>query len=83
MINIKMNKIFYNCLKSIGFKLNIYGEETGSDYKIGCPTKLLNIYKEYSKAEKVNCFIECLDIVKSCFNGEPIIFTVGFSSWNV
>lgn len=69
---------FYNCLKSIGFKLNIYGEETGSDYKIGCPAKLLNIYKEYSKAEKVNCFIECLDIVKSCFNGEPLSLQWGF-----
>lgn len=63
---------FYNCLKSIGFKLNIYGEEIGNDYKIGCPAKLLNVYKEYSKVEKVDCFIECLDIIKSCFNGEPI-----------
>lgn len=69
---------FYNCLKSVGFKLDIYGEESGSDYKIGCPAKLLNIYKEYSKVDKVECFIECLDIIKSCFNGEPLSL-----QWNV
>lgn len=63
---------FYNCLKSVGFKLDIYGEESGSDFKIGCPAKLLNIYKEYSKAGKTDCFIECLDIIKACFNGNPV-----------
>lgn len=63
---------FYNCLKSIGFKLNIYGEESGNNYKISCPAKLLEVYKEYNNAEKVDCFIECLDIIKTCFNGEPL-----------
>lgn len=63
---------FYNCIKSIGFKLDIYGEESGSDFKIGCPAKLLNIYTEYSKVEKLDCFIECLDIIKACFNGDPV-----------
>lgn len=69
---------FYNCLKSIGFKLDIYGEESGSDFKIGCPAKLLNIYTDYVKVEKVEYFVECLDIIKSCFNGEPLSL-----QWNV
>lgn len=63
---------FYNCLKSIGYKLDIYGEEIGSDFRIGCPAKLLNVYKEYNKADKVNCFVECMDIIKSCFNGDSL-----------
>lgn len=63
---------FYNCLKSIGYKLDIYGEEIGSDFRIGCPAKLLNVYKEYNKAGKVNCFVECMDIIKSCFNGDSL-----------
>lgn len=63
---------FYNCLKSIGYKLDIYGEEIGSDFRIGCPAKLLTVYKEYNKADKVNCFVECMDIIKSCFNGDPL-----------
>lgn len=63
---------FYNCLKSIGYKLDIYGEEIGSDFRIGCPAKLLNAYKEYNKADKVNCFVECMDIIKSCFNGDSL-----------
>ena len=41
---------FYNCIKSIGFKLDIYGEQIGKDYKICCPAKLLNTYKEYAQA---------------------------------
>lgn len=63
---------FYNCLKSIGYKLDIYGEEIGNDFRIGCPAKLLNVYKEYNKAGKVNCFVECMDIIKSCFNGDSL-----------
>lgn len=63
---------FYNCLKSIGYKLDIYGEEIGSDFRIGCPAKLLNVYKEYNKADKINCFVECMDIIKSCFNGDSL-----------
>lgn len=63
---------FYNCLKSIGYKLDIYGEEIGSDFRIGCPAKLLNVYKEYNKADKVNCFVECMDIIKSYFNGDSL-----------
>lgn len=63
---------FYNCLKSIGYKLDIYGEEIGSDFRIGCPAKLLTVYKEYNKTDKVNCFVECMDIIKSCFNGDPL-----------
>lgn len=59
---------FYNCLKSI----DIYGEEIGSDFRIGCPAKLLNVYKEYNKADKINCFVECMDIIKSCFNGDSL-----------
>ena len=63
---------FYNCLKSLGYKLDIYGEESGSDFKIGCSASLLNLYKEYVKLGKTEQFIECLDIIKSCFNGNPI-----------
>lgn len=63
---------FYNCLKNIGFKLDIYGELSGNDYKIGCPAKLLNVFKEYKKINKIDCFVECLDIVKTCFHGDPI-----------
>lgn len=70
--NNKDEQDFNNCVKSLGFKLDIYGEESGNDFRIGCPAKLLGIYKEYNKNEKQDAFIECLDIVKSCFNGDPI-----------
>lgn len=68
---------FYNCLKSIGFKLDIYGE-IGNDFKIKCPAKLLEIYKNYNNVDKVDNFIECLDIIKSCFNGDPLSLQWGF-----
>lgn len=70
--NNKDEQDFNNCVKSLGFKLDIYGEESGNYFRIGCPAKLLGIYKEYNKDEKQDEFIECLDIVKSCFNGDPI-----------
>lgn len=63
---------FYNCLKSLGYKLDIYGEESGSDFKIVCSASLLNLYKEYVKEERKEKFIECMDIHKTCFNGNPI-----------
>lgn len=68
---------FYNCLKSIGFKLDIYGE-VGNDFKIKCPAKLLEVYKNYNNADKVDNFIECLDIIKSCFNGDSLSLQWGF-----
>lgn len=70
--NNKDEQDFNNCVKSLGFKLDIYGEESGNDFRIGCPAKLLGIYKEYISNEKKEEFIECLDIVKSCFNGDPV-----------
>jgi hypothetical protein len=73
----KNEQDFYNCFKSIGFKLDIYGE-VGNDFKIKCPTKLLEVYKEYSNLEKVDNFIECLDIIKSCFRGDPLSLQWGF-----
>lgn len=63
---------FYNCLKSLGFKLNIYGEETGSDFKIGCSASLLKLYKQYVNYNKKEQFIECMDIHKTSFNGNSI-----------
>ena len=63
---------FYNCLKSLGFKLDIYGEESGNDFKIGCSASLFNLYKAYIKANKKDSFIECLDIHKTSFNGDPV-----------
>lgn len=69
--NNKNEQDFNNCVKSLGFKLDIYGEESGNDFRIGCPAKLLGIYKEYNRNGKKEEFIECLDIVKSCFNGDP------------
>lgn len=63
---------FYACIKSIGFKLDIYGEQPGNDFKIGCPAKLLNVYKTFITNNRKADFIECMDIVKSCFNGNPI-----------
>lgn len=68
----KEEQDFNNCIKSLGFKLDIYGEEPGNTYKIGCPAKLLEVYKIYSKSNRSENFIECLDIIKSCFNGDPI-----------
>ena len=68
----KEEQDFNNCIKSLGFKLDIYGEEPGNTYKIGCPAKLLEVYKTYDKLNKSEDFIECLDIIKSCFNGDPI-----------
>lgn len=70
--NNKNEQDFNNCVKSLGFKLDIYGEESGNDFRIGCPAKLLGIYKEYVMNEKKEEFVECLDIVKSCFNGDPV-----------
>lgn len=63
---------FYNCLKTLGFKLNIYGEESGNDFKIGCSASLLNLYKRYVNSNKKEQFIECMDIHKTSFNGESI-----------
>lgn len=63
---------FYNCLKSLGFKLDIYGEESGNDFKVGCAASLLKLYKEYAKNNKKEEFIECMDIHKTSFNGDSI-----------
>lgn len=68
----KYEKDFYNCLKSLGFKLDIYGEDAGNTFKIGCSKSLLNLYKNYAKNKNIEQFIDCLDIHKTCFNGEPI-----------
>lgn len=61
---------FYNCIKALGLKLDIFGEEPGNDYKIKCSAKLLNVYKEYSAKNKVDDFVECMDLVKCCWNGK-------------
>lgn len=70
--NNKDEQDFNNCVKSLGFKLDIYGEDSGNDFRIGCPAKLLGVYKSYSVNDQIDRFIECLDIVKSCFNGDPV-----------
>ena len=58
-------------MKSLGFKLNIFGEETGNDFKINCTASLLNLYKEYVHENIKDKFIECMDIHKTVFNGSP------------
>ena len=63
---------FYNCLKSLGFKLDIYGEKSGSDFKVGCSASLLNLYKQYIKDSKKEQFVECMDIHKTSFNGNSV-----------
>lgn len=68
----KEEQDFNNCIKSLGYKLDIYGEEPGNNFKISCPSKLLELYKEYSTNDKINEFVECLDIVKSCFKGNKL-----------
>ncbi len=68
----KDEKDFNNCIKSLGFKLNIYGEKPGNIYKISCPAKLLEVYKNYNTLNKLDDFVECLDIIKSCFSGDPL-----------
>lgn len=68
----KDKKDFNNCIKSLGFKLNIYGEKPGNIYKISCPAKLLEVYKNYNTLNKLDDFVECLDIIKSCFSGDPL-----------
>lgn len=65
----KIEQDFNNCIKALGFKLDIFGEEPGNDYKIKCPAKLLEVYKEYSSRNDVDGFIECMDLVKGCWNG--------------
>ena len=65
----KIEQDFNNCIKALGFKLDICGEEPGNDYKIKCPAKLLEVYKEYSSRNDVDGFIECMDLVKGCWNG--------------
>lgn len=68
----KIEKDFNNCIKSLGYKLNIYGEEPGNDYKINCSASLLSLFKNYVNENKRENFIECMDILKTCFNGNPI-----------
>lgn len=68
----KTEQDFNNCIKSIGFKLNIYGEKPGNDYRINCCSSLLSVFKEYENNNKRENFIECLDIIKACFNGNPV-----------
>lgn len=63
---------FYACIKSIGFKLDIYGEQPGDDFKIGCPARLLEVYKDYITNKSQSDFIECMDIIKTCFKGDPL-----------
>lgn len=63
---------FYNCIKSLGFKLDIFGEDPGNDYRITCPANLLNIYKDYQKSDSIDNFVECMDILKTCFNGDSV-----------
>lgn len=70
--NNKEEQDFNKCIKSLGYKLDIYGEKSGNDFKIGCPAKLFGVYKLYSSNNQINNFIECLDIVKSCFNGDSV-----------
>ncbi len=70
--NNKDEQNFYKCVKSLGYKLDIYGEESGNDFRIGCPAKLLSVYKKYSICNQIDEFVECLDIIKSCFNGDPV-----------
>lgn len=65
----KEEQDFNNCIKALGFKLDIFGEEPGNDYKIKCPAKLLEVYKEYSSRNDVDSFVECMDLVKGCWNG--------------
>jgi hypothetical protein len=67
----KTEQDFNNCIKSLGFKLNIYNEDSGSAFKIGCPIKLLEVYKTYCENNNLDGFIECLDIIRTCFNGDP------------
>ena len=65
----KTEQDFNNCIKALGFKLDIFGEEPGNDYKIKCPAKLLEVYKEYSFRNDVESFIECMDLIKGCWDG--------------
>lgn len=51
----KEEQDFYNCLKSLGFKLNIYGEESGNEFKIGCSASLLNLYTTLQDYEIKPC----------------------------
>lgn len=64
----KSEQDFNNTIKALGFKLDIFGEESGNDYKIKCPAKLLEVYKEYSTNKNVNGFVECMDLIKGCWN---------------
>lgn len=68
----KSEQDFNNCIKSLGFKLDIYGESSGTMFRIGCPVKLLSVYNEYSSIGKIENFTECMDIIKSCFHGNPV-----------
>lgn len=67
----KTEQDFNNSIKALGFKLDIFGEEPGNDYKIKCPSNLLEIYKTYSEANDSESFIECMDLLKGCWNGNP------------
>lgn len=65
----KEEQDFNNCVKAIGFKLDIFGEESGNDFKIKCPAKLLEVYKMYASKNDVDGFVKCMDLIKSCWNG--------------
>ena len=52
--------------------MDIYGEKSGSDFKVGCSASLLNLYKQYIKDSKKEQFVECMDIHKTSFNGNSV-----------
>lgn len=77
----KKNKIeqdFYKGLKELGYKLDIYGEMSGDNYKIKCVSSLFSLFKEYALKEKSNVFFQYMYIVKTCFQGDPISLQWGF-----
>lgn len=67
----KIEQDFNNCIKALGFKLDIFGEDPGNNYKIKCPSNLLEIYKTYLTVNDSESFIECMDLIKGCWNGNP------------
>lgn len=51
----KIEQDFNNCIKALGFKLDIFGEEPGNDYKIKCPAKLLDIVDILEELKIIKC----------------------------
>ena len=70
-----LNKI----MERLGFTLDLYGTSTKKEYKICCPTHLLNIFKaRLNNPDSLFSFVECMKLLRNTFQGDPISLQLNF-----